>query len=223
MSYDLLKNHLIQKLDDMGYEVFMYGTEDGEVDCPERFEGKKRNEIFWSPPPGISQKWVFSTPSPSQKDQEDERGKINKFAGLLPGQGIKGKERDAIIKARVNQGVFRDRLLEVYCDKCCMTGIDDKRLLVASHIKPWSVSSDKEKLKVENGLLLNALHDHAFDRGLITISSEGEVEVSSEVSGSVRKILEGMLLDEVNLPEQVKENPEFRDFLDWHRKCVFRK
>ena len=184
-----------------GRKAFL--SQDGKIVLPKRHEGKLLSSVISFP----------TKPKPIPTPDNDYGG----------GDDDVGREKIAKRKERKNQGEFREKVLNAYGSKCCLTGIDDKRLLVASHIKPWSVSSDKEKLKVENGLLLNALHDHAFDRGLITISSEGEVEVSSEVSGSVRKILEGMLLDEVKLPEQVKENPEFWDFLEGHRKCVFRK
>ena len=134
-----------------------------------------------------------------------------------------GRERLATVKVRVGQGGFRKDILEAYSGKCCMTGIDAEELLIASHIKPWSDSSGKEKRNVANGLLLNTLHDHAFDQGLITVSSKGKVEVSSEMSGTVRDKLNGMLIDKIELPKQVKANQEFWDFLEWHRQYVFRK
>ena len=161
--------------------------------------------------------------SQGQKDQEGERCKINELAGFLSSQGIKGKERNAIIKVRVNQGGFRDDLMKVYGRQCCMTGIRNEELLIASHIKPWSESSDEDKRKVANGLLLNALHDKAFDRGLITISKEKRVVVSSEVSESEKEMLEGMLFDEIKFPDDLENNQEFLDFLAWHRKCIFRE
>ncbi|MBI1811627.1 MAG: hypothetical protein HY035_06690 [Nitrospirae bacterium] len=50
----------------------------------------------------------------------------------------KGKVREAIIKARVNQYFFRSAILSSYNQKCCITGLGIAELLVASHIIPWA-------------------------------------------------------------------------------------
>lgn len=89
-----------------------------------------------------------------------------------------GKEREAIIRARVNQSFFRSAILATYENKCCITGISIPELLVASHIIPWSID-EKNRLNPHNGLCLNLLHDKAFDRGLITITEDYEIKLSS--------------------------------------------
>lgn len=77
-----------------------------------------------------------------------------------------GEEREAIVSMRVNQEFFRNTLLTNYNSRCCLTGLSNEALLVASHIKPWTASDPKtEGPTPDNGLLLNALHDKAFDRG----------------------------------------------------------
>jgi len=53
-----------------------------------------------------------------------------------------GKEVQRIVKVRTNQSFFREMILSTYNYKCCITGIDQPELLIASHIKPWS--QDKE-------------------------------------------------------------------------------
>ena len=58
-------------------------------------------------------------------------------------------------------------LFEKYHGHCIITGIDHPKLLVASHIKPWAVCSNRERLSVENGLLLSATYDRLFDSGLL--------------------------------------------------------
>ena len=78
-------------------------------------------------------------------------------------------ERIAIVQSRIGQGVFRKALLEKYDGRCIISGIDLPKLLVASHIKPWAVSSNDERLSVDNGLLLSATYDRLFDCGLITL------------------------------------------------------
>ncbi len=88
-----------------------------------------------------------------------------------------GKEREAIIRARVNQYFFRAAILAAYENKCCITGISIPELLVASHIIPWS-KDEKNRLNPRNGLCLNLLHDKAFDRGLITITEDYKMKLS---------------------------------------------
>ena len=74
------------------------------------------------------------------------------------------------MKIRLGQYFFRLSVLNAYGNSCCITGIQCPGLLIASHIKPWSVSDSKtERTNPRNGLCLNSLHDKAFDKGLITI------------------------------------------------------
>lgn len=77
-------------------------------------------------------------------------------------------QRTAIIQSRVGQGVFRKLLMEKYSGSCIITGLDHPKLLVASHIKPWAVSTNAECPSVDNGLLLSATYDRLFNCGLIT-------------------------------------------------------
>ena len=80
-------------------------------------------------------------------------------------------ERESIVKVRVNQYFFRKTILAAYNNTCCITGINKPELLIASHIIPWS---ENEELSVNplNGLCLNAIHDKAFDCGLIAIRTD---------------------------------------------------
>lgn len=92
-----------------------------------------------------------------------------------------GKEKERLVKVRVNQCIFRSIILATYNNSCCITGINNTELLIASHIVPWS-KDQKNRLNPMNGLCLNALHDKAFDCGLITISSEDySIKVSSKL------------------------------------------
>ena len=77
-----------------------------------------------------------------------------------------GIDRIGLSKLRTNQSFFRRMILASYDARCAITGISEPELLVASHIVPWSV--DKAvRLDPRNGICLNALHDRAFDKGLI--------------------------------------------------------
>jgi len=93
---------------------------------------------------------------------------------------IEGREREALVKVRVNQRLFRRMVLNGYGSKCCVTGITEPSLLVGSHIVPWSEDA-AERLNPRNGLCLNALHDRAFDVGLMTVTDDLQVRVSPKV------------------------------------------
>jgi len=130
-----------------------------------------------------------------------------------------GQTRAAIVQVRKNQHVFRRAVLSSYNNKCCISGLADERLLVASHIVPWS--EDKEnRLNPQNGLCLSALHDKAFDLGLITVTPEYRVLVSSSLHRrSADRFLADSLLKfdqhQIDLPERFKPKAEF---LAWHGK-----
>ncbi len=89
-----------------------------------------------------------------------------------------GKTREALVKARVNQAFFRSAVLASYDFKCCVTGLSMAELLTASHIVPWSVDI-RNRTNPRNGLCLNAIHDKAFDCGLITVTPDYRVRVAS--------------------------------------------
>lgn len=132
-----------------------------------------------------------------------------------------GKEREVIATQRVNQQYFRNTLLENYLSTCCLTGMNIEPLLVASHIKPWNKSNPKtERLAPSNGLLLNAFHDKAFDRGLITVDTSYKVVVSKRVRrNSVNS--EWLLRYEGQKIILPKINPPSKEFLEYHNDLVF--
>lgn len=94
-----------------------------------------------------------------------------------------GLEREAIVKLRVNQSFFRRRVLSAYQYRCCVTGLPIQSLLVASHIVPWA-DDEANRLNPRNGLCLNALHDRAFDRGLMWIEPNFTIRFSTEIRGN---------------------------------------
>jgi putative restriction endonuclease len=98
----------------------------------------------------------------------------------LPPSGI---EREVMVKIRVNQGFFRNRVLSAYESRCCVTGLGTPSLLVASHIVPWAEEA-RHRLNPRNGLCLNALHDRAFDRRLMWIDSNFVLHLSPSLHNS---------------------------------------
>lgn len=90
------------------------------------------------------------------------------------------------------------------------------QLLRASHIKPWSLATDEERLDVFNGLLLAAHLDAAFDGGLITVDDDAKVLVAESLDDHARKVLG---LDQ---PLRVRRlADEHRALLAWHRAEIF--
>jgi len=96
----------------------------------------------------------------------------------LPPPGI---EREALVRQRVNQSFFRRRVLAAYDNRCCVTGMAVRELLVASYIAPWSKDA-ANRLNPRNGLCLNAMHDRAFDRNLMWIDRDFVVRFSPRLA-----------------------------------------
>lgn len=93
----------------------------------------------------------------------------------------KGVDKQRLVKTRVNQYRFRKLVLSNYNETCCITGINQPDLLIASHITSWS-KYENNRLNPMNGLGLNALHDKAFDKGLITIVADNyTIKISTKL------------------------------------------
>jgi putative restriction endonuclease len=134
-----------------------------------------------------------------------------------------GKERDALVKIRVNQSFFRKAVLAAYNFQCCVTGLEVTELLNASHIVPWSKDEDN-RINPRNGLCLNAIHDRAFDRGLLTIMPDFTVKVSKVVNrGNASEAVQSFLLryDGLEINKPTRFVPDLK-FLKYHNKNVFR-
>jgi len=135
-----------------------------------------------------------------------------------------GKEREAMVKVRVNQAFFRSSVLASYNNKCCITGITMPELLVAGHIIPWSADK-KNRVNPANGLCLNALHDKAFDKGLITITPDYKIMLSESLMDNLKKNeLDVFFLPfdgkKVTLPQKFLPH---REFLEYHNSAIFIK
>ena len=94
-----------------------------------------------------------------------------------------GREALRQVVVRLDQTAFRKMVLSNFNYTCCITGIDQPELLIASHILPWSENAGN-RLNPRNGLALNTLHDKAFDRGLITVTEDLTIRVSSILMNS---------------------------------------
>lgn len=132
-----------------------------------------------------------------------------------------GESRLAVTERRLRQHFFRRAVLSSYRERCCMTGLSDSRLLIASHIVPWS--KDKHnRLNPRNGLCLSALHDKAFDLGLITLDEDYRVILSSDLSRRndtfARQAFHRLEGRKITLPERFEPD---KALLARHRDEVF--
>ena len=92
---------------------------------------------------------------------------------------IKETQKATLIQARVGQGEYKRKLLNMWSSQCAVTGYADERFLIASHIKPWRLATNIERLDINNGLILTPNLDKAFDRGLITFAPQnGQIIIS---------------------------------------------
>lgn len=91
-----------------------------------------------------------------------------------------GEVRTALVKRRVGQAFFRRAVLSGYGEKCCISGVSDKRFLVASHIVPWN-EDETIRLHPGNGLCLSAIHDKAFDKRLFSLTDDHRVILSIQL------------------------------------------
>ena len=138
---------------------------------------------------------------------------------------LEGKERETIIRQRVNQSAFRSMILYNYEERCAITGINIPDLLVASHIVPWADSTPQQKLNPENGICLSALYDKAFDKGFITISPD---DYTVCLSSALREYETQDYFDTHfgsiaghKLIMPIEHIPN-RDYLAYHRDRIFR-
>ena len=123
-----------------------------------------------------------------------------------------------IRRARKGQGIYRDKMLQE-CRFCPITMINDERLLIASHIKPWAVSSDDEKLDPKNGFMLSPLYDKLFDRGLMTFTEDRRIILSNWLSPKNKERLgvkDGQFIQMLPLDDARQS------YMQFHRKSVFK-
>ena len=129
---------------------------------------------------------------------------------------LKGEDRDAIVKVRINQGFFRAGLLRRY-GKCCLCGVDNPSLLRASHIKPWAKCEPEEEVDLNNGLLLCPNHDSLFDQGYISFDDDGSILISNQINDNNRMFM------------NVRDNMRIRmtdgnsGYMAFHREHIYKE
>ena len=166
---------------------------------------------------GIQVAETTETPLPELRgiDEWEER----ESAKISENGQIPETEKQALIKARRGQGKFKQNVLRIE-HFCRVTRVDRSEHLIASHIKPWRESDNRERLFEGNGLLLTPTIDHLFDRGFISFENSGELLISPVAhQESMNKM--GIMTDRVVNVGGFAE-PQ-REFLEFHRTNVFLK
>ncbi len=122
-------------------------------------------------------------------------------------------ENPNLIKCRIGQGLFRENLIALW-KGCSVTKFENVEILIASHIKPWSKSSNEERLDVFNGLLLTPNLDKLFDKGYISFDNNGKILISEKLKNL--KIL-GITID-----MNIKINDKHKKYLSYHRNEILK-
>lgn len=130
-----------------------------------------------------------------------------------------GLTKAVTVEVRVKQAFFRKAVLSSYRNRCCISKIQEPKLLVASHIVPWS-EDIQNRLNPRNGLCLSTLHDRAFDQFLITVTLDYQIQVSKKLKlQKDNPVLDIAFIKmhgkKITLPEKFWPDEEF---LAWHNR-----
>jgi hypothetical protein len=120
--------------------------------------------------------------------------------------------RKQLIDARLGQGRFRSGVENRWNRRCAVTGCAISAVVRASHIKPWSQSTNGERLNPANGIFLAAHIDALFDRGLISFANDGSMLLSPQIDTGERRRL--------GIPKPLRRKPDWQEkrFFQYHRR-----
>ncbi|PKL24607.1 MAG: hypothetical protein CVV47_09215 [Spirochaetae bacterium HGW-Spirochaetae-3] len=124
-------------------------------------------------------------------------------------------EREAIVSSRIGQGLFREKSIQIW-HTCCISDFTEKCILTASHIKPWRVSNNRERVDGFNSLLLVPTYDKLFDKGFISFDDNGRITISAKIDmNDVRKT-------GLNERSRLRMVPDSTmQYLKYHRNYIF--
>ena len=140
---------------------------------------------------------------------------IDDIETIIKDEIIPKTEKEQLISARIGQGNYRNKLINLW-KKCAVSECKMTDVLIASHIKPWSKSTNIEKLDPYNGLLLLPNYDKLFDKGLISFEDNGKIIISPLIKEEEYKVLGISPNDKL-----FKVYDENKPYLEEHRRIVF--
>lgn len=120
-------------------------------------------------------------------------------------------------KVRLCQQKFRAALFLRWESVCAVTGVGESLLLRASHIKPFSKSTDAERVSAHNGLLLTAGLDALFDKGFVSFDADGCLLQSKRLDACT--VAAFALSPDMRLGNELTD--EGGVFMRYHRENVF--
>lgn len=135
---------------------------------------------------------------------------------------LEGKDKEAIVKTRINQNFFREMILASYRGRCAVCLLSESQLLIAAHIIPWSMNASL-RMNPRNGMCMCVLHEKAFDRGLITISDECRLLISRTLKrlSAEPAIQRGFLpYENIEILRPDRFHTE-KEFLEFHQRNIF--
>lgn len=143
------------------------------------------------------------------------KGKTDWVADFAPEYVPESTEMESVTKIRIGQTKFRENSIRIW-HTCCVSGVTKEPILVASHIKPWKVANNAERLDGYNSLLLVPTYDKLFDKGYVSFDGNGRIIISDKIDmDDVRRCG----LDEsshlVEVPERCVP------YLEYHQQYVF--
>ncbi|MGH8272247.1 MAG: HNH endonuclease, partial [Gammaproteobacteria bacterium] len=149
----------------------------------------------------LSENYPYSGSEPEDELDDD-----------LPLADFTGEMREAVVQKRIKQDFFRRAVLASYRGRCCISGVSENCLLVASHIIPWS-KDKSNRLNPRNGLCLSAIHDKAFDKYLFSLSEDYRVVLSKQMKISkdafLRTVFWTIEGKRIEMPERFAPAGEF--------------
>lgn len=128
---------------------------------------------------------------------------------LLPNK----TERSGLVTSRVGQGAYRKGIIHRWEYECAVTRFNKLKILIASHIVPWSKSTDAERLDINNGILLSPIYDALFDKHLISFDHLGKILLSGTIENSAYERIG------VSGKEKIRNLSRYNfEYLDRHRE-----
>lgn len=131
---------------------------------------------------------------------------------IMASPGLSPTEKTVLVNTRLGQGLFRENLIQQW-QGCAVTGYPMPAMLVASHIKPWRAANNLERLDPNNGLLLLANLDKAFDKGFISFAQSGDIMLSP--------LLEQPDVLGIHADMRLKLREAHQPYLAYHHQHIF--
>lgn len=129
-------------------------------------------------------------------------------------KSLTATEKAILVNTRVGQGQYRKDLIK-YWGGCSITGYQNHKFLIASHIKPWRDADNQERIDHYNGLLLLPNLDKAFDQGYISFTEQGRIQLSEQ--------LEAPKTLGVEQDMRITLIAQHQDYLAYHREHIFKR